>query len=273
MKQPVDLRFNPLQVFQSSRTPPGLYARRKWLSEESTQQWQDDYSKTVSSLLEGQLPDGSWNSSLMETVRRLFGLHLTVPEATSQIKRALGWLIEGMLSYTTESDSQITEFLLSTQMNGLPFTAAPVKRFQIGACLFLASIFGMDNDEKILATYENLHQEAITENGRWGGWSCSNNILRAFAVHPKYAKSEATELAIRTLYKVQSPSGTWPRGVPFYQTVNILGHLDSQLAEQQLTNAFKRLYKTQTRLGTWGRGQPEWNTFLVVHALKRKKVL
>ncbi|MFC1847688.1 hypothetical protein ACFLXV_00035 [Chloroflexota bacterium] len=273
MKKTVDLRFNPLDVFKSSRTPMGLYARKKWMGEELSQQWQDDYSKTVSSLLEGQLSDGSWNGSFIETVRRLFGLHLTVTELSPPIKRALDWLISKMPAYTTKSQRQIIEPLFAGRLNGLPFTTAPVKRFQIGASLFLASIYSMHNDDKILAAYENLYQEAIAKYGRWCGWSCSNNILRAFVVHPKYSRSDATELAIRSLYEVQSSSGTWPRGVPFYQTVNLLGHLDSELAEQQLMKAFNRLHRTQTRYGTWGKILPEWNTFLVVHALKRKNWL
>jgi len=29
------LRYDPYRIFRSSRTPPGLYARQKWLHEET----------------------------------------------------------------------------------------------------------------------------------------------------------------------------------------------------------------------------------------------
>lgn len=269
----MDLRFDPFHVFRSSRTPPGLYARRKWLGEEYSRQWQDDYNETVSSLFKGQLPDGSWNKSFIETVRHLFGLHLTVREASPPIKRALDWLTDKALSCSSEKEDQTLEPLLANQLKGLPFTPSPIQRFQMSTLLFLSSIFDMHDDLRILAVYENLHQEAIDKRGRWCGWSCSNNILRAFIVHPRYSQSVATQLAIHALYEVQSSSGTWPRGVPFYQTVNILGHLDSGIAEEQLMKAISILYRTQTGYGSWGKRQPEWNTFLVVHALKRKNLL
>jgi hypothetical protein len=89
-------------------------------------------------------------------------------------------------------------------------------------------------------------------------------------VHPEFSLSNATQLAADVLARVQTPSGKWPAGIPFYQMVNALAHLSLARGEAQLERAFKRLYETQHRDGTWGRSQREWNTFLVVHALKSK---
>ena len=72
------LRYDPYQVFRFSKTPAGLYARQKWLGEAETDQWKIDFKETVADLMADQLPDGSWSRSTIETIKRLFGLHLTV---------------------------------------------------------------------------------------------------------------------------------------------------------------------------------------------------
>jgi len=143
----------------------------------------------------------------------------------------------------------------------------------MGATLFLASIFGCENDKRILRFYKWLSLEGISKGGRWCGWSCSNNVLRAFVVHPKYSQHEATALAVEALARVQTSSGGWLSQVPFYQTTNALAHLDFHQANSQLERAFKKLYDSQQRDGTWSRSQREWNTFLIVHALRNKGIL
>ena len=74
----VKLSHSPFQIFKASKTPAGLYARQKWLDEAVTARWQEDFHETVLSLLYGQSDDGSWHQSPLESVRRLFGLHLTL---------------------------------------------------------------------------------------------------------------------------------------------------------------------------------------------------
>jgi hypothetical protein len=87
------LHYDPYQVFRFSKTPAGLYARQTWLGEVATDQWKFDFKETVATLLAGQLPDGSWSRSTIETIQRLFGLHLTVRSSTAKIKAALKWLL------------------------------------------------------------------------------------------------------------------------------------------------------------------------------------
>ena len=122
----------------------------------------------------------------------------------------------------------------------------------------------------MLEAYEWLNDEGTKKHGRWCGWSCSNNILRALVVHPRYSRSRATELTVHALALAQDASGRWPRGVPFYQTVNALAHLNSEEADAQVKRAFMLLQQRQNKDGAWGRSQKEWNTFLVLHALRRK---
>jgi len=78
---------------------------------------------------------------------------------------------------------------------------------------------------------------------------------------------------VESLSKILDNSGIWADSVPFYQTVNALAHLNLPLADRQLEKAFSLLVHTQNEDGTWGDIEREWNTFLVVHAMKNKKML
>ncbi len=267
----MSLRFDPYQIFKFSKTPAGLYARQKWLDEESTPLWQADSKQTVQQLWREQLSNGSWEHSEIETVHRLFGLHLTVRYKTEHITKALEWLID--TGYQAFKGYRKIMRFRQELLHGLPFTRGSSGYLITGATLFLATIFGYEEDNRVLESYDYLSDEVLRKRGRWCGRSCSNNILRAFVVHPVYSRSRATAMAVEYLARTQSPNGSWPSGVPFYQTVNALAHLDSDSAETQVESAFKKLYETQLSDGTWGRSQREWNTFLVAHALKNKGMI
>ena len=79
------LRYNPNQIFTTSKTPIGLYARKKWLEQAEIRQWKTDFQETVTALFADQSDDGSWQKSDVETIIRLFGLHLTVRESSYRI--------------------------------------------------------------------------------------------------------------------------------------------------------------------------------------------
>ena len=267
------LKSDPYQIFRQSASPVGLYARQRWLGAGTDLRWKRDFDRTVTHLLSGQSTDGSWNQSVLTTIQRLFGLHLTVRDPTNPIDQALDWLMAVALKERNGLCKEFPEPITSRSLENLPFTPGGPGYFMAGAASFLATIFGRENDPKVLEAYECLSQEGIEKKGRWCGWSCNNNILRAFVVHPRYSKSRATELAVHALARAQEDSGKWPRGVPFYQTVNALAHLASPNAERQVRKAFRHLHQTQNHDGTWGRSQKEWNTFLVVHAMKRMHLL
>jgi hypothetical protein len=269
----MQLRFNPFEIFRSSTTPAGLYARKRWLKEENTQSWQVDLRETVDSLLAGQNEDGSWGQSIVTTIQRLFGLHLTVQRHNKRIDKALDWLMTNSCTAINRTRRNVKEHLGPQALLGLPFTPGCSGLLITGATLFLSSIFGREHDRRVLKSYERLSQEGVSKRGRWCGWSCSNNILRAFVVHPEYSLHKATALAVEALDHAQSSSGSWPGNIPFYQTTNALAHLDFPQADKQLERAFKKLYDSQHRDGTWGRSQREWNTFLVVHAFRNKGIL
>jgi hypothetical protein len=265
-------RYDPLAVFSESKTPPGLYARKRWLGE-SSRAWKTGFQETVEFLKAGQDRDGSWNQSLLETVKRLFGLHLTVRDSDEAIHHGLDWLLEEARRVFTKRGSSPGEPITNITLQGLPFTEGHGAFFLWGATLFLSTIFGRQKDLHIISLYKRLEDMGKAGRGRWCNWSCSNNILRAFVVHPEYAKGESVALAVKALSSAQEPTGRWPRSIPFYQTLNALAHLSSREANAQIEKAFEWLYTTQNRDGTWGRSDREWKTFLVIHALKNKGVL
>lgn len=65
----------PYAIFRSSRTPPGLYARQKWLQEASSPRWKAGFDATVSGLFRRQSNGGLLFGSPIETIHHLFGLH------------------------------------------------------------------------------------------------------------------------------------------------------------------------------------------------------
>jgi hypothetical protein len=264
------LSFDPFHIFQNSLTPSGLYARKKWLDQGREKSWQIDYNKTVSELLQGQAENGSWDHSPLRTIRRLFGLHLTVRERTETIEKAIHWLLAYCMAQFPKKRLFLDDRLTYQALNHLPFSPGCSGYFLYGATLFLSSIFDMEKDERVLFMYQALAETGIKNKGRWCGLSCTNNILRAFIVHPDFTCHKATKLAVKALAHEQNPSGLWKRPIPFYQTVNALAHLNLQTADAQLKVAFKRLYRSQNRDGTWGGASKEWNTFLIIHALKNK---
>jgi len=268
------LRHNPFNIFQENRTPVCLYARKKWLGLENTLQWKSDYQKTVSELFRGQCDNGSWNNSLVLTVHRLFGLHLTVRNINSRIEKAFTWLLatDSFITFDHFFKSKKSK-ISSKNLHNIPFTHGCSEHFSKGAILFLATIFGKDEDERVLSMYEKLRILGEKRNGKWCDWSCSNHIFRAFAVHPGFGLSRATRMAVGRLSDVQGENGTWTRQIPFYQTVNALAHVGFKNADSQLRRAFQTLVTMQQRDGTWGKRHKEWKTFLILHAMKRKNHL
>jgi hypothetical protein len=267
-------RYDPLIIFRNSRTPAGLYARQKWIQEGDTKAWQSDFRETVETLFSGQRRNGSWEDAPLITIHRLFGLHLTVRNRNEQIDRALEWLLSldivrrGRVHFSRKSD-----VIYGHELRSLPFTRGCYDHVVTCAILFLASLFGHEFDEQVITVYDRLARTPRGSKGKWCSWSCSNNFLRACIVHPDFRESDGLKSLVSALLEVQRSDGNWPAPIPFYPTVNALGHLDKEDADLMLGRAFRKLHQNQNRDGTWGRTDKEWKTFLIVHALKRKSSL
>ncbi len=267
------LRYDPYQIFRFSKTPVGLYARQKWLGEADTDQWKIDFEETTAALLADQLPNGSWSRSTTETIKRLFGLHLTVRSSVAQIDAALNWLLSKITLQEGGIYIGVDDLDAVTGLQGLPFITSRPAMLLTGAALFLSSIFGHQSDPDVLAVYQWLSSEGIKNKGRWFDETSSHNVLRAMVVHPVFSEDESTALAVGRLADRQTDTGTWDYNLPFYQTLNALAHLELDQAEKQLEKAFVLLVEKQNSDGTWSHDEPEWNTFLAIHALKNKGFL
>lgn len=268
------LKYDPLQIFYASKTPAALYARQKWLQQAKTKKWKNDFREAVNTLFSGQCANGSWNNSLLLTIHKLFGLHLTIRHQDERIEKGLEWLLSQEVFC---KDNKIlraqSEKVSARDLHDLPFSFGCFDHFAKAAVLFLATIFSRENDSRVIRVYEMFRIIGEQRKGRWCTGSCSNNILRAFVVHPKYAESRAIRMYLTRLGEMQSPRGNWPVQIPFYQTVNALGHLDCEQSDAMLKRAILMLITKQNKDGTWGRTQKEWNTFLIAHAMTRKNHL
>ena len=265
------LHYDPCQIFRSSNTPAGLYARQKWLGESGTQQWLQDFQECVSTLLADQSSGGSWHGDPLATINRLFGLHLTQRSSTRQIDGALDWLLGGI--EITQEGLVIRHKVgdvADTDLKGLPFVWSRSDILLTSATLFLCSIFSRQKDPSVLKLYRWL----CDHSGVWMQDSRSlHNVLRALVVHPVFTRDSVVKTAVDRLVDCQTEIGDWGDDYPFCQTVNALAHLNLPQAERQLEKAVRRLIDIQKSNGTFGSDEPEWNTFLCVHALRNKGIL
>lgn len=269
----LNLPYNPFRVFKASRTPAGLYARQKWLGEADTPEWQDDFQRTVRALLEGQSGDGSWNQSPLACIQRLFGLHLTVRNATREIERGLDWLMKHTLHPVALSPAELREPLPSDAFRELPFSPGQSPLSLACATLFLAAVFQKFDEPVVMAHYQLLERWVVEHAGSAETWLDGDNALRALVAHPEQAEGNATAVLVARLDGIQDPAGFWPDPVPCYRTLNALAHLHMETANRQWIRILKILPGSQHRDGTWGDTDREWNTFLVVHAMKNKGCL
>lgn len=264
---PIRLHYPPYGIFSSSRTPPGLYARQKWLGEESRKRWQADFEITVAELCRGRSDDGLWPGPPIETIQRLFDLHLTLRNADQQIHRG----INAMLAMASHSGLAGDPIVLTTrQLRGLPFTPARRQAVILPAVLFLATIFGRASDPTVLRLYDRAASDLMgSPLGRQEpAFLC--NLLRAFVVHPRFGNHPATREVAGWLADRQTPHGDWGADIPFYQIVNALAHLNAPVANRQCERAFGHLVNSQGADGAWGETDRQWCTFLAVHALRSK---
>jgi hypothetical protein len=263
-----DFAADPLVVFKHSKTPAGLYARQKWLDETGKNPWREDFLETVGYLYHGQCGDGSWEHSPMETIRRLFGLHLTVRASDLSIEAALRWL-EGQ----AQAGSMDQDVSPDLELQGLPFRKGRLDVFYKSATVFLSTLFGFEERPQTRQFCRDLTQTLNRFKALAADAASVSNILRALVVQSDPLQQAGVKMIIGWIGDAQQPDGTWGELLPFYQTVNALAHMACPETDRMLAKAFRQLRKTQHPGGDWGDGDSEWNTFLVFHARRNRKML
>ena len=261
------LMHAPYDVFRSSVTPAGLYARQKWLGESSTASWMSDFAATVAGLYQGQSADGLWRGAAMETIQRLFGLHLTVRNPDPSIDRGLDALLN--TASGALSDAQ-PDHVPTERLQGLPFAPGPRPAILVPATLFLCAIFGRSTAPPVLTLFDQIAEGMGSGRGRRERMAWRHNALRALVVQPRYADHPATRRLVDWLADRQTRQGDWGSDIPFYQALNALAHLDISSANRQTERAFDHLVAIQRADGSWGASERQWCTFLAVHALRNK---
>jgi hypothetical protein len=264
------LRHDPYGIFRGSRTPPGLYARQKWLGEAGTSGWRSDFDGTVLALHQGRSPDGLWEGSPIVSIHRLFGLHLTVRDCDPVIDLILNRLLDAASSAPPGPGSRPVG---PEELAGLPFAPGDWASVVPSAAGFLAAIFGRASDPKVLKLVDKLssHMMGTAIPGRDA--IAVHNLLRALVVRPDEAFDDAKNAAVAFLGERQTLGGEWGEDIPFYQCLNAMAHLKSPESDTQCRKAIHRLMDIQNPDGSWGTTQREWSTFLAVHALRNRRVL
>ena len=217
------LRYNPLQIFKASKTPAGLYARQKWLDEADTAQWLDDFHETLHSLMSGQSDDGSWNPSPLESVRRLFGLHLTIRVKTEEIEKALDWLMGHTLKYKASNLTAPMEPVSPDAFRGLPFMPGQTRLSLICMTLFLATVFQKGNEPTVWRTIISFPCGFLKMQVPWiqgqtkatpcGHWSFTRTTPKTGQPPPLsiiWARSSIHQDAGLTPFLFSGPSTLWP---------------------------------------------------------------
>ena len=263
------LRHNPYMIFEGSRTPPGLYARQKWLSQGETESYKTDFDATVAELISIGVRPSNRSERILETLHRLFGLHLTVRNPNPIIEAALSELIAG----NRVRSQKIEMVLMPDRLRGLPFAATRWTYFIVPATLFLLAIFGKATTLEANQLYAQFAADVAESAEFQRNTVAMHNALRALVVHPDDRFRPAIRSAVSWFAARQTARGDWGPKIPFFQAVNALAHLNIPEADAQFDNALIHIINSQNTDGTWGSADQEWQTFLVVHALRNKGIL
>jgi hypothetical protein len=280
----VQLRYNPFLIFRNSASPYALHVRRKILESENGSDLAAS-KKILQRILKGQSRDGSWKSSVIQTVKSLFEIELLEDGPLEAGGRAVEWLMQNPLS-KDNSKSKLAEiyqglffWIPRPEEHTLPdrrdllFNRGCSGFFKTGATLYFSGVFGLERDPRIKRAFRTLDNVLKQRDGKWCSLYCSNNILRAYVSHPLRRGHASTRTAVKYLEKNQKPDGSWPDNSYFYYTFHILAQSRLQSARKQIKKALPRVYRSQNRDGTWGRKGKEFTTFLVVDSLYKQGLI
>jgi len=95
-----------------------------------------------------------------------------VRSSEAQIEAALTWLLEHIEIQTDKVQVSAEDVATVADLRSLPFVSGRPDMLLTAATLFLATIFGRDNDPDVLAVYQWLSAEGIKNMEYVFGDSC-----------------------------------------------------------------------------------------------------
>jgi hypothetical protein len=263
-------KTNPLTIFQNSSTPIARHALSRW-----ARQPQPPWDPPP------QRADGSWNGSVADTIQQLYWLWLANPIPDEAAQKGMRWLLENHLPpmRTLDPDRVSYDNLFFAmgrgdaprlrKLSGVPFNEGCSGFVKTGAALFLASGFGMADEERVTKALATIERIPARRQGWWCSPSCGANLFQAGAAYPDFARGEAMNLALGYLAERQSKNGTWSGGIPFYATFNALSRLEQPQAARLFERALPKVLSSQLPDGGWSRSDSELKTYLVLDAFER----
>ena len=241
---------------------------KKWLGESESPEWKNDFRETVEKIPINGVRD---EKNTVSSVKKLFYLHLTVRELTPEIEEAVLNLVDKSENIIKRREQTI---ITDRDLENLPFTGGETFIVIPPAALFMATIFGLSENNSVKMLFKNLTDFSADITSEGNKIVFSHNLYRALAVNPLYSSHPVAVGITEMLADTQSERGDWNGKLPFYQTLNAAAHIESEDTGNILRKALPKLINTQNTDGSWGEGENrEWNTFLAVHALKNRNLL
>jgi hypothetical protein len=224
-----------------------------------------------------QQSDGSWNDSLVETVRRLDLLvRLGCNISDSHVAEAAEWLLwrqgqphsyRGAFPAPTESDLK-NPFMLPTGEK-LPSRASFCHIYGELALRALLDA-GVKNDPRVGDMLEAFGDMVkFLRQGIYCCRNCTGAFWRVASRFPQY-RPYVNE-GLKTLRSRRTPSGNW-KGFPFYFTLETLGVIGGMEALEEFEFALDRLARTASRDGSWGRSHRDEKAFAVISGIQALRV-
>ncbi len=262
-------RKDAIDYFRSRSTPLSLAALA--LFDEA------DTRAAYKALTAGQRSNGSWNDSLVETVRRLDLLvRLGYDVSDPHVADAAEWLLwrqgqphsyRGVFPAPTESDLK-NAFILPTGER-LPSRASFCHIYGELALGVLLDA-GAKDDPRVgdmLEAFRNMVK--FSRRGIYCCWNCTGAFWRVANCFPQY-RPYANE-GLKTLRSRRTASGNW-KGFPFFFTLETLGVIGGLDALKEFEFALDRLARTAGRDGSWGRAHKDEKTFAVISGLHSLRI-
>jgi hypothetical protein len=267
------MKYNPLSYLRKDRSVFGKVSRLRW-----------DSVREVPPHFPAQEDNGSWNNSVVDTVKYLYQLSLFSNNLEERVRKALNWLLEKghpPMKYQSNDGASYDDMFFRTsrsdneklrKLKGTPFSMGCSGFFKTGACLYLAAQFGYLEDKRVEKAYLNIIEIPPYRDGWYCSPSCGSNLFLAVVEHPIYSSSRAIHLNLDYLNRTQMENGAWQGPIPFFSVFNALAKLKMIEADRIFRFALNRLEETQNKDGSWGRTDKALKTYLVMDALVRKDI-